>query len=193
MDLLKFMISDTEYLKINAECIHDECKFCANIDIDYINEEKNINIRFGYEHFPSFCSFISKFGFIQKLIKNQMKLDKMTIGDPGVEWNKYPKGIRGTEDTNKYHFFGNSHKQIEPYFDGWMYNDENGNVIFEITPFYPWHGEKKKSNPDFISYKQFVKDYKPIIKTVIPKKSLKQWIDQAKKLKKMYYHELEES
>jgi hypothetical protein len=191
-DLTTFIISNTKYLKINPECIHDdECKFCANIDIYYVDEEKNINIRFGYEHFPSFCYFIAEYGFIQKLIKNQMVLDKLVIGDPGIEWNKYPKGIRGTKATNEFHFFGNSHKQVPPYFDGWMYNDKDGNVILEITPFYPWHGEKKKSNPDFITYKQFMKDYQPTLKTLIPKENLEQWITQARELKKKHYPELE--
>ena len=186
MNVSKLIISDTQYLKINPECIHDdECKSCANIDIDYVDEEKNICLRFGYEHAKSFCYFIAEYGFVQKLLAGEMILDKIAIGDPGVEWNKYPKGIRGTKETNMFHFFGNAHKQIPPYFDGWMYNDKDGNVIFEITPFYPWHGKTKKSNSDFISYKKFMKDYKPAVQTMIPKERLKKWISQAKKLKKM--------
>ena len=189
---MKFKISETQYLKVTPECIHDdECKFCANIDIYYVDEEKNINIRFGYEHFPSFCSFLSTYGFIQKLLNNEMVLDKSVIGDPGIEWNKYPKGIRGTKETNKFYFFGNNHKQVPPYFDGWMYNDLKGNIIFEIAPFYPWHGETKKSQPDFITYKQFMKDYKPVLITTIPKENLKQWIVQARELEKKYFPEFE--
>ena len=58
MIVSKFMISDTQYLKINPECIEDdECKSCADIDIDYVDEEKNICIRFGYENARSFCYF----------------------------------------------------------------------------------------------------------------------------------------
>lgn len=194
MTSFKFMISDTKYLKINPECIHDdECQVCAKIDIDYVDEEKNINVRFGYEHFSSFCSFLSTYGFIPKLLNNEMILDKTIIGDPGIEWNKYPKGIRGTKATNEFYFFGNGHKQVPPYFDGWMYNDKNGNVIFEITPFYPFHYETQKTHPDFISYKQFMKDYKPIVITSIPKENLKQWMIQAKKLKKKYFPEFEQS
>ena len=59
-------------------------------------------------------------------------------------------------------------------------------VIFEITPFYPWHNVKKKDHKDFISYKKFIENYKPILKIVIPKYRLKQWISQAKKLKKKF-------
>ncbi len=192
IDLTKFKILKTEYLQIHPECIYDdECKFCSNIDIYYIDEEKNINIRFGYEHFSSFCSFLSTYKFIQKLLNNEMVLDKSIIGDPGIEWNKYLKGIRGTKATNEFYFFGNGHKQIPLYFDGWLYNDKEGNVIFEITPFYPFHYETKKTHPDFITYKQFMKNYKPVVITIIPKNNLKQWIEQAKELKKKYFPEFE--
>lgn len=45
-NLTKFKLSNAQYLKINPESISaDECKLCANIDIDYIDEEKNTNIR----------------------------------------------------------------------------------------------------------------------------------------------------
>ena len=192
INLTKFVISDTQYLKINPECIHDdECKFCANIDLDYIDEANKITIRFGYDHFPSFCSFISKFGRIQQLINNEAIFDDSS-NDLGFEWNQFYQGlIKDTDVLEKYHFESNSHKQIRPYFNSWLYNDKDGNVIFEITPFYPWHGESKKSNPDFITYKQFMKNYKPILKTIIPKENLIQWIAQAKELGKIYFPEFE--
>jgi hypothetical protein len=38
-----------------------------------------------------------------------------------------------------------------------------------------------------------MKDYKPIIKTVIPKENLKQWLEQGKELKKTYIHSHEAS
>ena len=49
-----------------------------------------------------------------------------------------------------------------------MYNDKDGNIIFEITPCYPWN-----------------KDYKPAVQIMIPKERLEKWLPQAKKLKKM--------
>ena|SRR3990167_6589069 len=93
INLTKFVISDTQYLKINPECIHDdECKFCANIDLDYIDEANKITIRFGYDHFPSFCSFISKFGRIQQLINNEAIFDDSS-NDLGFEWNQFYQGL----------------------------------------------------------------------------------------------------
>lgn len=185
MNMLKFMISDTEYIKVIPEYIDkDDCEICSQIDIEYVDEEKNVTIRFGYEHLSSFCYFMAEYGYVEKLLNNEMILDKAAIGDPGIEWNKYTNGYIGKKETNKFHFFGNSHKQIYPSFDGWLYNNKDGNVILEITPFYPWHHTRKKLNPNFISYKQFMKDYKPVVQTMIPKENLKKWIPQALELKR---------
>ena len=187
IDLTKFIISKTKYIKILPEQIdEDECEFCISCDIEYVDEEKNINIRFGYNDISNFCYFISKSGRIKKLITGELIFDDKRNLDLGFEWNQYFQ--RKTKHTKivKYHFCGNSHKLIRPYFSSWMYNDKDGKVIFEITPFYPWENVKKKDNKDFISYKKFIENYKPILKIVIPKYRLKQWVPQAKKLAKKF-------
>ena len=94
--------------------------------------------------------------------------------------------MQKTDIIEKYHFEGNTHKQIQPYFESWLYNNKEGNIIFEITPFYPWHNVTKKANPEKISYKKWIKDYKAVVKTIIPKENLKQWITQAEEVAKNY-------
>ena len=186
MKTSKYMISDTQYLQINLECINDdECKICAQIDIDYIDEEKNICIKFGNEALSDFCYKILESGFIKKLINGEMTIDSSITDDLGFECNQYFNGIKKKSIVINYLFGSNDHKQIRPYFNSWMYNDKDGNVIFEITPFYPWHYETKKSCPEKISYKKWIKDYKPVIKTIVPKENLKKWIKQATMLNKM--------
>lgn len=184
-NLTKFVISDTQYLKVIPELIKkDDCEVCAHCDIVYVDEGKNICIRFGYDHISSFCYTIVESGFIQELIDGKLILDCNVINDLGFDWNQYFEGIIKDTDIDTYLCWSNSHKQIRPYYNSWMYNDADGNIIFEITPFYPFHNETKKSHPDFITYKQFMKDYKPTVKTIISKENLKQWIEQAKELKK---------
>lgn len=195
INLTKFIISDTEYLKINPENIDkDECEVCAKIDIDYVDEEKNICLRFGNEALSDFCYTITKSGRVQNLIDGNMNLDKSITDDLGFEWNQFYEGlIKDTDILEKYHFVSNSHKQIKPYYNSWIYNDEYGNIIFEITPFYPWHNTTKKTHPEKISYKKWIKDYKPTIKTIISKKNLKQWIIQVKELEKIYFPQFQGS
>ena len=190
--LTKFVISDTQYLIINPECISpDECEFCANVDIDYVDTEKNVCIRFGYKSFQGFCRFLANYELFSNLIKGEMVLDSTIDGYLGIEWNKYFEGKIKKTEVSKYHCWSNSHKLVRPYFSSWMYNDEKSDIIFEITPFYPWHGQKK-STPGYVTYKEFMKDYKPVLRTIIPKESLKLWIGQAKELIKIYFPEFAE-
>ncbi|MBP7854624.1 hypothetical protein KAZ82_01665 [Candidatus Babeliales bacterium] len=190
-NLTKFEISDTKYFKINPECIHkDECEVCANIDIDYIDKANNICIRFGYTALSDFCYFIAESGGIQKLINGELRIDGSITDDLGFENNQYFKGITKKSVVFNYYFSSNDHKEERPYYNGWLYNDTDGNVIFEITPFYPFFYETRKTHPDFITYKQFIKNYKPTLKIIIRKENLTKWIIQAKKLKKKYFPEL---
>ena|SRR3990167_5327953 len=87
MNLSKFMISETQYLKINPECINDdECKVCAEIDIDYVDEAKNLCIRFGNDALSDFCYKIAESGRAQKLINNEAVFDNSSTNDLGFEW-----------------------------------------------------------------------------------------------------------
>ncbi|MCL4415095.1 MAG: hypothetical protein M1365_00115 [Actinobacteria bacterium] len=188
MNIHIYKISNTEYIKINSQCIDkNECETCAEIDIDYVDEKNNIYIRFGNESARSFYYYMVESGTFQKLINNETVLKNSINNDPGLEWNQYYKGlIKDSYVIEKYHFQSNTHKQIRPYFNSWLYNDENGNIIFEITPFYPWHNVTQKTHPEKISYKQWIKNYKPVVKTIIPKENLKQWIKQADEFGKKY-------
>lgn len=182
---VKFMISDTQYIKINNKSIQDDvCEQCTQTDIDYVDETSGVCLRFGYDDIDSICQTMVNSDQFKKLINGTNILDLSINSDLGFEYNEcYNKGI-----TFKYFkdcwFEGNRHKQIRPYYDSWLYNDKDGNIIFEITPFYPGHSVNKKTFPDRIPYKEWIKDYKPIIKVMIPKENVKQWIKQAKGLTK---------
>lgn len=182
MKSLNFMISDTQYLQVTPESVNTgDCEVCAQCDVDYVDTEKGLTIRFGYTEFKRFCGGFGNLKFIENLVDNKKFLDKNITPDLGFEWNQFFQGIvKDTDIFKKYHFVSNSHKKIRPYYNSWFYNDEYGNIIFEITPFYPFHYETKKSHPDFITYKKFMKDYKVTVRTVIPKNRLIQWDNQAK-------------
>lgn len=194
MDIYKYKISDTQYLQVNPECLHkDDCSVCIMGDFDYIDETKSICIRFGYGFIDSFSCKFTEGTYVQNLINDKQKIDKSINFDLGIECNQFFSGRQQDNLFMKYYFLGNDHKKIRPYYNSWMYNDEDGNVIFEITPFYPYLYETKKSHPDFVTYKQFMKSYQPILKTMIPKKNLQQWIKQARELEKIYFPEFAEA
>jgi len=190
MNIYKYKISDTQYLQIIPKCLHDDsCPTCTMVDFDYIDEAANISIRFGYSFIDSFSCKFTEGNYIQDLINGTKKIDVTISMDLGIECNQLFAEKQQATIFMRYYFLGNDHKKIRPYYNSWLYNDKDGKIIFEITPFYPWHGETKKTCPEKISYKKWIKDYKPTLKIIIPKKNIKKWINQAKELEKMITHE----
>ncbi len=177
------MITNKQYIQVTSDAIFEKgcCLSCLECDVDYVDEEKGLMIRFGYAQVNQFYGGFVAMNFIQNLIENKKFFDTSVTSDLGFEWNQFYEGlIKNTDILEKYHFVSNAHKLIRPYYNSWFYNDEHGNVIFEITPFYPFHYETKKTHPDFITYKQFMKNYKPTLKMIIPKERLIEWNEQAK-------------
>lgn len=189
MNITKFIISDTQYIQIIPEPIEkDACKICGHCDLYYIDTKKNISIRFGYSQTNDVCYFFGKYQRTLDLIDGKNFLYKNIRKDLGFKFNQFHAHALKKKEYQKvmdYYFQDNSHKDILPYFSSWLYNDKNGNVIFEISPFYPWFNEKNpQKNPEFITYSDFIKNYKIMVKTIIPKENLKKWIPQALKLKR---------
>lgn len=64
----------------------------------------------------------------------------------------------------------------------WLYNDKNGDIILEVTPSYRWHFDDPQVGDDYISYQEFMQNYKPLLFRKIHKEVAKEWLAQAKKL-----------
>ncbi len=174
--MTKLIISDTQYIKItNTNTDY--------IDADYIDTENNATIRFGYYDIFGFCYLLEKSNKIQQLLAGENIIDECSIQNLGLDWNQCATNARKLGKFIDYYFLSNDQKRIPPYFNSWLYNDKQGNIIFKITPIYPWHNTTKKAHPEKISYKEWIKDYKPTIKTMIPKENISKWIEQAKELR----------
>lgn len=183
MNPIHLKISNDEYLQVTIDPLDkDGCLSCCYCDIEYINNKNQSSIKFGYDYISSFCYFISDYQHIPMLINGEMK--KQPDLDLGLNWNEYYEGKIISKGHLKYSFVSNSHKKVRPYFDSWLYNDQSGNIILEITPFYPWHNTTKRTNPEKKFYSSWIRGYKPTVKTIIPKENIEQWITQAKHLKK---------
>ena len=69
--------------------------------------------------------------------------------------------------------------QTSIQLDTWLYNNSEDNIIFEITPYYPWHDKKIKENKEFMPYELWIKTYKPLLTRTIPKSVALKWLSQA--------------
>ena len=67
-----------------------------------------------------------------------------------------------------------------PMVNTWLYNDEHNNIILEITPYYKWSFfPSDPKNPEFITYEEFMKNYKPLVTRTIPHEITQKWLEQV--------------
>ena len=186
---IKFRLSDKQYIQVIVEPIEkSSCGVCAECNLDYVDEENGLIIRFGYTEAETFNGV---FGYrrINELLNNELFFDNKTRRDPGFEYNQYCQDlIKDTDVVDKYFFESNSHTDMSSYYTSWFYNDKDGNIIFEISPYYRWFNvEDAEIQPGFVTYKDFMKDYQIIVRKVIPKETLIGWNNQAKAYKHVCY------
>lgn len=173
-----FMISEHEYFQIQTEDLPLQFVYsCYDLNIIFISKEKTI--AFGYEDAGSFCFSLQQ--IIPKLLNNQLAIPTILQNKLGIMCNEYFMSLATDNSCMNYLLFSNSHRQERPYYSSWLYNDMRGNIIFEITPQYPWNDEDEndRNHPDFISYAEFIKNYQPTIIRTIDPKYLQQWLNQV--------------
>lgn len=71
---------------------------------------------------------------------------------------------------------------IRPNLTTWLYNNEKGEIILEITPDYPWHFMDPEPEEVFVAYEQWIKDYKPLLICTIAHEVAKRWLAQVEHL-----------
>jgi hypothetical protein len=60
----------------------------------------------------------------------------------------------------------------------WLYNNKNGDIIFEITPKYPYFFLEDKTSIQ-ISYEVWIKSYEPLFVHAVNKNVAKKWLNQV--------------
>ena len=179
---IKFMITDKQYIQVMPESVENSsCGICAECNISFIDENTGLKIKFGQTELETFHGI---FGFreFDNLIKNRLFFDNKERIDPGFEYNQYCQDfIENSDVIDKYFFESNSHTDTPPYYTSWFYNDKDGNIIFEISPYYHWSKiEDAENQPGYVTYEDFIKNYKVVIRKTIPRETLIQWNEQAK-------------
>lgn len=182
MNNIKFKFTEKQYIYVVPESIDkDDCEVCIQCKVIYIDENLGIAILFGYTEAETFHGVFGFKGF-NELLQNKLFFDNNKRMDPGFEYNQYCQGLIEDSDViDKYFFESNSHQDIQPFYTSWFYNDKDGNIIFEISPFYPWFNiDNPENKGGFITYEMFMKNYKVVVRKVISRETLMQWDNQAK-------------
>jgi len=186
------MITTKEYLLVVPDPIGQCCDECsARSKIYFVSEELHIKMLFGYTESTTFYGGF-KFKNMKLLLNNELFFDTDKQQDPGFECCQYSEDIIKDSDViTKHYFISNTHIETPPYYSSWFYNDKDGNIIFEISPSYPWEqtrDEERAADSNFIPYAQWIKDYKVVVHRIIPKETLIQWNEQAKNYTHVFQH-----
>ncbi len=118
-----------------------------------------------------------KYLFLDKLLNNQSSELSPSISNIGYIENEYsyteilPHGIE-SEDFLKF-VFCSTPSYPQPNLTTWIYKQAN-RYYLEITPNYPYEYRDPKPDERYISFEDFMKDYKPFYKETITRQDLQE-------------------
>lgn len=174
-----FKINNAEDIIIELNEALENVHCCYNADTFYINNLYKTSIA---SDFIRYSLEILK-GLLAKALKNKLKLHRSITNDIGYLYNEELQDKPGlfykTSKEGRKFWVGESYSLWNSSLDSWIYNDERGNIIFEITPKYPWNYVEPKENEHYIPYEEWIKSYKPFLIRKIPIEVARQWLDQA--------------
>jgi len=145
-----------------------------------------------------FVSFLKK---LKLSIENKLQLHTSLTQNLGFMWNELLQGKSGffiipTSDGSSKYWIGLNYYVCEtlnnakPPVTTWLYNDHHGNIIFEVSKTYKWSTQEDDlDDPEFMTYDEFIKDYKPLIQRVIPREVAILWVEQLMQVYKGFFTE----
>jgi hypothetical protein len=191
-----FKLSNVEYMSFVAENLPiDQIYTCLPLKVYWHNEDLDLLI--GMKYAGCMESFVEK---LSNAVAGNLYLHPSIKNNLGYLWNEEFQQKSGlfyipTEDgTSSYwvglnYFLWGTQGDANPYASTWLYNDEHGNIVLEVTEMYRWSMKEydEKEGISFVSYEEFMKDYKPILTKIIPQKITQQWLKQAGELYQIFY------
>lgn len=142
---------------------------------------------------PTYFNIRDMRDFLKKALNHELLLHKSITSDIGYLLNGYHKNENGfimerfengfeTWVGYKYHLWY-AYKNETAYVT-WIYNDNDKNIIFEITPSYPYFSCDPKKEPHYISFKKWMLSYKPYLIAKLSRETAQQWLEQAEHIVK---------
>lgn len=173
-----FKINNDSFFKIEQSGQFDELfRYDEVIILFYYKENKYVVFNNDFLIWALRCLLELEFA-----IDNKLELDKSMKLDIGYLWNEILHNNDLSDWPGEKYLLWSSKKGLSTT---WLYN-KNGKIYLEISPTYKWHSLKpKKNDKDYITYKEFIKNYKPIAIIEIDKEVAKKWLIQTNELLKI--------
>jgi hypothetical protein len=180
---ITFKLTDTQKIVITTEETLNEIHCCSNALIMFHKDNDTLKLENDSLSY-NLHTFIS---LLTDALNNKLPLHESIQGKAGylaahysfylLDKDKLTQlGLVLDKDDN---WVGENYQLWGWDFAGWIYNDEKGNIIFELTPRYKggWYDPDNTKNVK--EYKEFLVNYKSYFITTIPHKVAQRWIAQA--------------
>jgi len=169
-------------LKEPLNCI--DC--CYRTDIVFLQANKKLLL----SNEPILYAMRSLRDLLKKALTNKLYLHKSITDDIGYLFNEYhylenkSNFILETSSDETSYWVGYKHHLWEAEQNNsrsatWIYSNDHKDMIFEITPCYPYMYCEPEEEPNYIPYHEWIKTYKPYFVTTISQETAQQWIIQA--------------
>ena len=184
--LITFRIAESQSIQIiidqqnkintygyNVEGLHvfDE------VEVQYIHSGKAIILTSDTAQYvvETFC------GSLEMSLKNELLLDaSLVVGKVGYFFSKKKYMIadecngQKKDDVFSQYWVWSSSKNIQT----WLYNRDN-KIYFEISPIYPWLFSDPQEDEHYITFDEYINNYKPILLVELQKSLVQSWINQC--------------
>ncbi len=198
-----FRLSEYESIKVTTEdnVNFDQVDYCCTELEAYLFNKQEQQFCIGQATAADF--FLGLIPALSKSLTNNLQLHESIKQNLGFMENKYCHEIPNyssdfimipSRDNSTTYWVGSNYQiwstynTAKPMLDVWLYNNHAGEIIFEITPTYKWSFfPDDPSDPDFITYDEFMKNYQPILQRIIPHEVATQWLDQAMKTYRTFF------
>jgi|SRR5690606_23873144 len=137
---------------------------------------------------PTYFNIRSMRDYLKKALNSKLHLHDSITSDIGYMFNQYNKNEcgfiierfeNGFEGWTGYNYYlWEAYKNNKKYVT-WIYNDHNNNIIFKITPSYPYRYCERMKKDHYIPFKKWILNYKPYFSTQLSRETAQQWLEQA--------------
>jgi len=198
MTELIFKLSEIEAFKIATDNIDfKEVDYCYDEIQAFFVSKNEKQLCIGEQTTGLF--FESLIRVLKKAVDGKLQLHESLMQNLGVLWNEYCQDkpelfmIESSDGSSTYwvgidYKIWSTYVNTNPSISTWLYIDNDDNIIFELTKDYKWSFfPDDLQDPEFITYNEFMKDYKPLIHRIIPRDVAVQWLEQAMKIHRGFF------
>lgn len=170
----KIEINETYYFQISLSCKPKELTWFDRVDISICDEDTSLCLFNGY----ALDCIGNTYSFFENVLFGKRELDKRLKSDLGFLWNEYLQNRQHEElieeQGNDYNFWiGGKYIVWELKKEHLCFCFEKNGIIFlDIASLYPWHFSDPEPDEKYITYEEFIKNYKPLARIEISKETI---------------------